>query len=184
MRQLPPLTTTLGVVCLLAFPAVPAAPRAIAASAWAGQAATEPRVIEITARRFAFEPAEVQVTVGERVRFLLRTADGLHGLELKRFKIAKEIPRGTKGVAVEFTATEAGRFPFLCSEYCGDGHDDMKGMLVVVAADAAPLGNRKVFAHFVDVDGEQMWTDDHDPPTPTSAWKPGQTIEYFEGAQL
>ena len=47
-----------------------------------------------------------------------------------------------------------------------------------VAADAAPLGNRKVFAHFVDVDGEQMWTDDHDPPTPTSAWKPGQTIEY------
>ena len=47
-----------------------------------------------------------------------------------------------------------------------------------VAADAAPLGTRKVFAHFVDVDGEQMWTDDHDPPTPTSAWKPGQTIEY------
>jgi hypothetical protein len=48
----------------------------------------------------------------------------------------------------------------------------------VVAGDAAPLGNRKVFAHFVDADGEQMWTDDHDPPTPTSAWKAGQTIEY------
>jgi cytochrome c oxidase subunit 2 len=90
------------------------------------------------AKRFTFEPAEVQVTVGERVRFLLRTADGLHGIELKKFKIAKEIPRGTKGVTVDFTATEAGRFPFLCSEYCGDGHDDMKGMLVVVAAEAAP----------------------------------------------
>lgn len=47
-----------------------------------------------------------------------------------------------------------------------------------VAADAQPLGTRKVFAHFVDADGEQMWTDDHDPPTPTSSWKPGQTIEY------
>jgi hypothetical protein len=23
-----------------------------------------------------------------------------------------------------------------------------------------------------------MWTDDHDPPTPTAGWKPGQTIEY------
>ena len=23
-----------------------------------------------------------------------------------------------------------------------------------------------------------MWTDDHDPPAPTSQWKPGQTIEY------
>jgi hypothetical protein len=47
-----------------------------------------------------------------------------------------------------------------------------------VANDAAALGNRKVFVHFVDADGEQMWTDDHDPPTPTSGWKPGQTVEY------
>jgi hypothetical protein len=23
-----------------------------------------------------------------------------------------------------------------------------------------------------------MWTDDHDPPTPTVEWKPGQTVEY------
>ena len=27
----------------------------------------------------------------------------------------------------------AGEFPILCSEYCGDGHEDMKGMLVVAA---------------------------------------------------
>lgn len=47
-----------------------------------------------------------------------------------------------------------------------------------VAADAGSLGARKVFVHFLDADGEQMWTDDHDPPTPTTAWKPGQTIEY------
>ncbi len=47
-----------------------------------------------------------------------------------------------------------------------------------VAGDAASLGSRKVFVHFMDADGEQMWTDDHDPPTPTTAWKPGQTIEY------
>lgn len=47
-----------------------------------------------------------------------------------------------------------------------------------VAGDAAGLGARKVFVHFMDADGEQMWTDDHDPPTPTTAWKPGQTIEY------
>lgn len=35
-----------------------------------------------------------------------------------------------------------------------------------------------VMVHFVDADGEQMWTDDHRPPTPTSQWKPGQTITY------
>jgi len=35
-----------------------------------------------------------------------------------------------------------------------------------------------VFAHVLDSEGEQMWTDDHVPPTPTTSWKPGQTIEY------
>jgi cytochrome c oxidase subunit 2 len=102
------------------------------------QQAGEPRVIEVVAKRFTWEPAEIQVAVGERVRLVLRTADGLHGIELKKFKISKEIPRGNRPVTVDFTADEAGRFPFLCSEYCGDGHDDMKGVLVVVARDAAP----------------------------------------------
>jgi hypothetical protein len=35
-----------------------------------------------------------------------------------------------------------------------------------------------VFVHFVDANGELMWTDDHQPPTPTRQWKPGSTIEY------
>lgn len=35
-----------------------------------------------------------------------------------------------------------------------------------------------VFVHVLDTDGEQMWTEDHMPPTPTTQWKPGQTIEY------
>ncbi|HWK10292.1 MAG TPA: hypothetical protein VNR64_09595 [Vicinamibacterales bacterium] len=35
-----------------------------------------------------------------------------------------------------------------------------------------------VFVHMLDTEGEQMWTDDHEPPTPTTAWQPGQTIEY------
>lgn len=47
-----------------------------------------------------------------------------------------------------------------------------------LADDAPPLGTRKVFVHFVDADEELMWTDDHDPPTPTAEWRPGQTIEY------
>lgn len=35
-----------------------------------------------------------------------------------------------------------------------------------------------VFAHFLDTDGELMWTDDHEPPTPTRQWKAGSTVEY------
>jgi len=47
-----------------------------------------------------------------------------------------------------------------------------------LAQDAPNLGARRVFVHFLDADEELMWTDDHEPPTPTAAWKPGQTIEY------
>lgn len=47
-----------------------------------------------------------------------------------------------------------------------------------VAGDAPALGARRVFVHFLDADDELMWTDDHDPPTPTAQWQPGQTIEY------
>jgi hypothetical protein len=36
----------------------------------------------------------------------------------------------------------------------------------------------RVFVHFKDADDELMWTDDHNPPTPTSQWKPGETIKY------
>ena len=48
----------------------------------------------------------------------------------------------------------------------------------VVANDAKFDEDYRVMLHVVDADGELMWTDDHDPPTPTTQWKPGQTIEY------
>jgi hypothetical protein len=35
-----------------------------------------------------------------------------------------------------------------------------------------------VFVHFLDRDRELMWTDDHEPPTPTRRWKAGETVEY------
>jgi cytochrome c oxidase subunit 2 len=92
---------------------------------------TEPRIIEITARRFAFEPSEVNATVGERLQLVVRSADGVHGLEIKKLNIKKEVPRGGEPVTIDFTATTEGRFPIICSEYCGNGHNDMSGMLIV-----------------------------------------------------
>jgi hypothetical protein len=48
-----------------------------------------------------------------------------------------------------------------------------------VAQNAPPFAEDYwVFVHFLDADGELMWTDDHEPPTPTTQWKPGQSIEY------
>jgi hypothetical protein len=48
----------------------------------------------------------------------------------------------------------------------------------VVANDAKFAEDYRVMLHIVDADDELMWTDDHDPPTPTTQWQPGQTVEY------
>ncbi len=98
--------------------------------------ASAPRVIDVVVKRFAFEPARIEVDEGERVRLVVTSADGPHGLEIKKFRVAKTIPRGDKAITIEFTASAAGEFPILCSEYCGEGHEDMKGMLVVSAKKA------------------------------------------------
>ena len=38
--------------------------------------------------------------------------------------------------------------------------------------------NYTVFVHVVDADGELMWTDDHEPPVPTTQWKAGAPVQY------
>jgi hypothetical protein len=48
----------------------------------------------------------------------------------------------------------------------------------VVAPDAKFDTDNWVFVHVLDPTGELLWTDDHQPTPPTSAWKPGQTVEY------
>src|SRR3954466_4706861 len=48
----------------------------------------------------------------------------------------------------------------------------------VVAPDATFADDYRVMMHVMDTDEERIWGDDHNPPIPTSQWKPGQTIEY------
>jgi cytochrome c oxidase subunit 2 len=92
-----------------------------------------PRVIEVVASRFAFEPARIEVTEGEHIRLVVTSADGVHGVGIKKFRVEKAVPRGGTPVTIDFVASAAGEFPLLCSEYCGNGHEDMKGLLVVAA---------------------------------------------------
>jgi cytochrome c oxidase subunit II len=92
--------------------------------------ASAPIVVEVTVKRFAFEPELIEVTEGDRVQLVVRSADGVHGIGIKKFKVEKKIPRG-ETVTIDFVASAAGTFPVLCSEYCGEGHEEMKGTLVV-----------------------------------------------------
>lgn len=96
----------------------------------------DPQVVNVIARRFEFEPSTITVAVGQPVRLMVRSEDGVHGLEIKKFKVNKDIPRGGEPIIINFTPTAVGEFPIMCSEYCGDHHDDMRGTLVVQATDA------------------------------------------------
>src|SRR5215216_1010899 len=69
-----------------------------ASAAFAQQSTpSEPKVFEVVARRFAFEPATIEVVEGDTVRLLVRSADGPHGVEIKAFKVKKAVPRAKPG---------------------------------------------------------------------------------------
>lgn len=89
------------------------------------------KTIDVVARRFAFEPSTI--AVGGRVRLVVRSDDGVHGVGIRKFNVKTLVPRGGAPVTIEFVATEAGTFPLVCSEACGDGHAEMRGSLVVAA---------------------------------------------------
>ncbi len=89
--------------------------------------------VQVVAKQFAFEPAVIQVTAGEPVRLVLRSADRVHGFAIRDLNIDVQIPR-SGNVVVEFTAPRAGRYEIACSEFCGSGHGQMKAAIVSVAA--------------------------------------------------
>ena len=118
-----------GMAAALAAVAVAAAPALTRAEAPAPRAVT----VEMTAKRFAFLPEQVEVVEGDEVTINVRSADGTHGIEIEKLKVKKAIPRGGEVVTLSFTAPAPGRYVIKCSEYCGRGHDDMKSVLVVAA---------------------------------------------------
>lgn len=96
---------------------------------------TDRRVIEVVVKRYEFVPPSIEVVQGERVRLVVKSGDGLHGFGIKQFNVSREVARG-ETVNIDFTPETAGEFPILCTEYCGEGHEQMKGVLVVKAREA------------------------------------------------
>jgi heme/copper-type cytochrome/quinol oxidase subunit 2 len=98
-----------------------------------------PRVINVTAERFAFFPAEVSVDAGTEIEFRLRSDDTLHGFRILGQSIDVVIPKRGRGEAtVRFVPPGPGTYIFECSRLCGAGHSFMRGTLRVRAASDRP----------------------------------------------
>ena len=92
--------------------------------------ANEPRVISISAKRFAFSPSEVHLTKGEPVTLRISSADVTHGMFMRALGIDAELAPG-KTTDVTFTPQATGRFTAICDHFCGAGHGNMHVAFVV-----------------------------------------------------
>src|SRR5215831_18922727 len=101
----------------------------VTAAAHAVRAAQPVHEVTVVAKKFTFEPAEIQVVAGESVRLVVRSADSVHGFAIPALKIDLHVPRGGDPVVAEFIAPPAGRYDVACSEFCGRGHGQMRGAL-------------------------------------------------------
>jgi cytochrome c oxidase subunit 2 len=103
---------------------------ALAAVPFPASRAAEPRAIRIVAKRFSYTPSEICLKKGEPVVLELVSEDRVHGFKLPAFKIRTDV-RPNEITRVPLTPDRAGTFTFACDVFCGDGHDDMTGTVVV-----------------------------------------------------
>ena len=95
------------------------------------RASDNPKVIEITAKKFEFTPNEITLKKGEPVILRLTTTDRVHGFMSKPLKVDTDIPAG-KTTDVAVTPDTASNFTVICDHYCGTGHGNMKMKVTVV----------------------------------------------------
>ena len=88
------------------------------------------QVVQIVARKFAFTPERVEVKKGIPVVLEISTRDVEHGFSIPDFNVRTAVEPGEVR-RVRFTPDRAGTFDFLCDVYCGSGHEEMSGTLVV-----------------------------------------------------
>ena len=103
----------------------------IAVSGWrVAQAANTARIIELTARRFVFTPQEITAKAGEQIVLEVKSLDFIHGMSIPDLKIRTDLMPG-RVTRIELPTLRAGTYDFLCDNFCGDGHEEMHGKLVV-----------------------------------------------------
>ena len=95
------------------------------------RADVNPKVIEITAKKFEFTPSEITLKKGEPVILRVISTDRVHGFFSKPLKFDTDIAVGTT-TDVPVNPDTAGDYTVICDHYCGTGHGNMKMKVSVV----------------------------------------------------
>jgi cytochrome c oxidase subunit 2 len=93
--------------------------------------APAPQVVKLVAQRFRYTPSEFRVQPGEVV-LEFTSLDFVHGFNMPDLKVRADLPPG-RVTQVRFTVEQAGEYPFLCDNFCGDQHEEMGARMIVEA---------------------------------------------------
>ncbi len=102
----------------------------LGAALGAQEGAGKEQVVQVTARRFTFTPSEIVVKKGRPVVLEISSEDFLHGFNVPALKLRADLPPGIV-TRVRFTPERVGEYDFVCDNFCGAGHEEMHGRIVV-----------------------------------------------------
>lgn len=86
--------------------------------------------IKLEAFQYGFSPDPIVVKKGDIVKLDVTSRDVAHGAYIKEYGINVSIGKD-EHKKVEFQADKTGTFDIVCSVYCGSGHSNMRGKLIV-----------------------------------------------------
>lgn len=95
-----------------------------------GNAQAPERVIKITAHKFAYEPNEIELKVGEPVVLELTSKDVTHGFKIPDLGLRADLEPG-ETARVRLVPEKAGTFEFYCDNFCGIDHESMSATIIV-----------------------------------------------------
>ncbi len=103
---------------------------AAAAEASEGEGAPAEQVVKVTARKFEFSPSTLELRAGVPAVIELSSLDRKHGFQVPDLKIDVEIAPD-RPTLVHLLPDKPGIYPFHCDVFCGSGHEEMSGVIVV-----------------------------------------------------
>jgi cytochrome c oxidase subunit 2 len=91
----------------------------------------EPQVIEIHAKKFAYDPPEITLHKGQGYKLHVTSDDVPHSLRIKALHV-NAVAKPGQFDDVLFTPDQMGDFKADCGVYCGNGHMKMAMTVHVV----------------------------------------------------
>jgi heme/copper-type cytochrome/quinol oxidase subunit 2 len=92
-----------------------------------------PGTVYVLAEQFEFIPDTIRLSAGEHYKFAFLSPDVLHGVSLIQGMSLNGVVMPKMVSPMEIEPTREGEILMLCTEYCGEGHDMMRGRIIVEA---------------------------------------------------